>query len=298
VAIKLEYRTVFISDLHLGSRGARAKDLAAFLKRVKCQKLYLVGDVIDMWRLKQRWYWPKPHNKVARRILRMAGKGTEVILVPGNHDEAARQFVGLSFGDVRLKRNCIHETADGRRLLVTHGDEFDLVVQHARLLSIFGSWAYDWLVTVNRHYNRVRARLGMRYASLSQAIKLRVKRACKFISDFESTLVDVARRKGCDGVVCGHIHKAECRPHDDVEYYNCGDWVESCTALVEHDDGKIQLIDGIALVEALREQERQLKRATKAGSPPAKPTPQRLAEIEATAAGDATRPNQALAVND
>jgi UDP-2,3-diacylglucosamine pyrophosphatase LpxH len=288
VAIKLEYRTVFISDLHLGSRGARARDLAAFLKRVKCQKLYLVGDVIDMWRLKQRWFWPKPHNKVVRRILRMANKKrTEVILVPGNHDEAARQFVGLSFGNVRLQRNCVHETADGKRLLVTHGDEFDLVVQHARLLSVFGSWAYDWLVTVNRYYNRIRARLGLRYASLSQAIKMRVKGACKFISAFEDTLVDVARHKGCDGVVCGHIHKAECRPPGDqgVAYYNCGDWVESCTAIVEHDDGKIQLIDGIALVEALRAQERQMKEATRAGGRPTPPSPERLAEIEAAATG-------------
>ncbi len=261
MAIRLEYRSVFISDLHLGSRGCRADDLNAFLKRIKCEKLYLVGDVIDMWRLKQRWYWPRAHNKVIRRLLRLANHGTEVILVPGNHDEAARQFVGLTFGDVKLKRHAAHETADGKKLLVTHGDEFDLVVQNARLLSVVGSWAYDWLVTANRFYNRVRQAMGMPYKSFSQAIKLKVKSACRFISDFETTLVEQARRKGFDGVVCGHIHKGECRPDGEVAYYNCGDWVESCTALVEHDDGKIQLIDGLALVEQLREQEAQMKQA-------------------------------------
>lgn len=262
MAIKLEYRTVFISDLHLGSRGCRAKELSAFLKRIRCQKLYLVGDVIDMWRLRQRWYWPKAHNKVVRRLLRMASKGTEVIYVPGNHDEHARQFIGLTFGDIQTLRQATHQTADGRKLLITHGDEFDLIVQNHRLLSVAGAWGYDWLVTVNRWYNRLRQWLGLPYRSLSQAIKAKVKRACQFISDFESTLIDVARHKGYQGVVCGHIHKAEARPNDPIEYYNCGDWVESCTALVEHDDGKLQVIDGIAVVEQLREQERALKAAT------------------------------------
>ncbi len=264
MAIKLEYRTVFISDLHLGSRGCRAKDLAAFLKRIRCERLYLVGDVIDMWRLKSRWYWPRPHNKVVRRLIRMANKGTEVIYIPGNHDEHARQFAGLTFGDIQTRRQCIHETADGRRLLVTHGDEFDLIVQNHRLLSAVGAWSYDWLVTLNRWYNRLREWLGLPYRSLSQAVKGKVKRACQYISDFETTLIDVARHKGCAGVVCGHIHKAEARTADGLDYFNCGDWVESCTALVEHDDGKIQIVDGLALVEQLREQERAMKAATAA----------------------------------
>lgn len=278
MAIKLDYRTVFISDLHLGSRGARAKDLAAFLKRVRCEKLYLVGDVIDMWRLRQRWFWPRQHNKVVRRILRMANKGTEVYYIPGNHDEGARQYVGLTFGDVKLKRQIVHQTADGKRLLVTHGDQFDMVVQHARLISMLGSWAYDLLVTFNRFYNRIRARFGLPFHSLSQSVKLRVKRACQFISDFEQTLMHEAGRRGLDGVICGHIHKAECRPDEALHYYNCGDWVESCTALVEHDDGKIQIIDGIALVEQLREQERALKAATsrKAARPQAGATTDRV----------------------
>lgn len=263
MAIKLEYRTVFISDLHLGSKSARAKDLAAFLKRIRCERLYLVGDVIDMWRLKQRWFWPKQHNKVVRRILTMANKkGTEVIYIPGNHDEAARQFINLTFGDVVLKKQVTHETADGRRLFVVHGDQYDLVVQNARLLSMLGGWAYDWLVAFNRRYNKIRQWLGLPYKSLSQAIKMRVKGACTFISNFEGTLIHEAKRRGLDGVVCGHIHKAECRPNDQVAYFNCGDWVESCTALVEHDDGKLQLIDGVAIVEQLREQERAMKAMT------------------------------------
>jgi UDP-2,3-diacylglucosamine pyrophosphatase LpxH len=266
VAIKLEYRAVFISDLHLGSRGSRARELSAFLKRIRCGKLYLVGDVIDMWRLRSRWFWPRPHNKVVRRLIRMANRrGTEVIYIPGNHDEHARQFTGLTFGDIRTQRRAEHTTADGRRLLVTHGDEFDLIVQNHRLISLLGAWGYDWLVTLNRLYNRLRERLGLPYRSLSQAIKLRVKRACQFVSDFEATLCEVAKHNGFDGVVCGHIHKAEARPHGAIEYYNCGDWVESCTALVEHDDGKLQLIDGIAVVEQLREQERALKAAAASG---------------------------------
>ena len=264
MAIKLEYRSVFISDLHLGSRGCRARELNAFLKRIRCEKLYLVGDVIDMWRLRQRWYWPKHHNKVARRLFRMASsKKTEVIFIPGNHDEAARQFVGMVFGDVKVTRDATHETADGKRLLVTHGDQFDMIVQHAKLVSMLGSWAYDWLVTLNRHYNALRNKLGLPYKSFSQAIKMKVKSACKFISRFEDVLCSEAARREYNGVVCGHIHKAEARPHDAVAYFNCGDWVESCTALVEYDDGKIQLIDGIALVEQLVEQEQQLKAATR-----------------------------------
>ncbi len=260
MAVKLEYRTVFLSDLHLGSRGCRAHDLLAFLKRVKCQRLYLVGDVIDMWRLRQRWYWPTAHNKVVRRILRMANKGTQVLLIPGNHDEAARQYAMLNFGGVRVVRRATHTTADGKRLFVTHGDEYDLIVRNHRLVSMLGGWAYEWLIVANTWYNRIRQRFGLNYTSLSQAIKLRVKRACTFISDFEDTLANEARRRGMDGVICGHIHKAEARKTaDGLDYFNCGDWVESCTALVEHEDGKLQIIDGIALVAQLRETERTMK---------------------------------------
>jgi len=250
--VDLRYRTVFLSDLHLGSNGCRAAELSAFLKCVKCETLYLVGDVIDMWRLKSKWYWPGKHNRVISRILKMARKGTRVVFIPGNHDEHARQYAGLSFGGVELVLEAEHVTADGRRLYVSHGDQFDMVVKHARLLSMLGSWAYEVLLRLNRHYNRVRRLLGLRYWSLSQFLKLQVKSACTYISKFEDALADEAKRKGYDGVVCGHIHKAEIRD-GELAYYNCGDWVESCTALVEDFDGTMSLLDGRVVVERLRE---------------------------------------------
>ncbi|MEM9065362.1 MAG: UDP-2,3-diacylglucosamine diphosphatase [Planctomycetota bacterium] len=266
MTMRLKYRAIFISDLHLGSSGSRAADLASFLKRVDCEHLYLVGDVIDMWRLKQRWYWPEKHNRVIGRILKLAKRGTRVTFIPGNHDEHARQYAGLNFGGVEVKREASHLTADGRRLLITHGDQFDLVVKHARLLSVLGSWAYDTMVVFNTRLNWVRQKLGMNYWSLSNFLKAKVKKACTYIAQFEDTLIDEAGRRGFDGVVCGHIHKAEIRrgtpSHQrSVDYFNCGDWVESCTALVEHDDGTLQLIDGIAFVEQFREQRRELREA-------------------------------------
>jgi len=252
VRLRLKYRTVFLSDLHLGSRGCRAEEVASFLKHVECETLYLVGDVIDMWRLRQKWRWPQAHNEVVRRILKMVKEGTRVVFIPGNHDEHARQYAGLRFGGVEVRNESEHWTADGRKLLITHGDQFDLVVKHARLVSMLGSWAYDTLIAINHYYNVGRRLLGMRYWSLSKAIKGRVKSACTFIAKFEQTLMDEARRRGFDGVVCGHIHKAEIRT-SEIAYFNCGDWVESCTALVEHEDGAIRLVDGLAFLESIRE---------------------------------------------
>ena len=254
--LDLRYRTIFLSDLHLGSTGCQAKELSAFLKCVRCETLYLVGDVIDMWRLKSKWYWPSKHNRVIGRVLKMARKGTRVVYVPGNHDEHARQYAGLNFGGVELALDAEHVTADGRRLYVSHGDQFDMVVKHARMLSMLGSASYEMLLRLNRQYNRVRKLLGLNYWSLSQFLKLKVKSACTYISRFEEALVDEARAKGFDGVVCGHIHKAEIREdagHAGMTYYNCGDWVESCTALVELPDGSIRLLDGKAVVERLRQ---------------------------------------------
>ncbi|MFN3168048.1 MAG: UDP-2,3-diacylglucosamine diphosphatase [Phycisphaeraceae bacterium] len=251
--MKLQYKSVWISDTHLGSKGARAKELARFLKQVRCDRLYLVGDILDCWRLKARWYWPAEHNDVVRRILKHASRGTEVVYVPGNHDDAARQFVHMAFGGVEVKPHTTHTTADGKKLFVTHGDQYDLVVQHSKLLAVFGSIAYETLLKINRHYNVVRRWLGLPYASLSQAIKLKVKRACTFISKFEEILAHEAHKRGMDGVVCGHIHKAEQRTMEHgVEYLNCGDWVESCTALVEHADGRLEIVDGIKVVEELK----------------------------------------------
>lgn len=246
--MKARYRTLFISDCHLGSSGAKAEELSRFLKQVECDTVYLVGDVIDMWRLRQRWYWPDAHNSVMRRLLKMSHKGTTIVYVPGNHDEAARPFCGLSFGGMQMAKEAVHLTADGRRLLVTHGDQFDLVVRNSRLLALAGTVGYEMLLKINGVYNFARRICGLPYDSLSQAIKARVKSACNFISNFEQALVAEARAGGFDGVVCGHIHKAEQRMIGTLEYLNCGDWVESCTALVEHDDGRIELLDGLAFL--------------------------------------------------
>jgi len=261
MAVRVHYRAVFISDVHLGSSGCRAKELAAFLKHVDCDTLYLVGDIIDMWRLRQRWYWPSKHNRVISRILKKSRHGGRVVYIPGNHDEHARQYIGLKFGDVEIRRDAVHVTADGRRLFVTHGDQFDLIVKHHKLISMLGARAYDGLVVVNNRVNWVRHKLGLQYWSLSQAVKLKVKSACTFIAKFEEELMGAARRKGYDGVVCGHIHKAEMRSVGDIAYYNCGDWVEDCTALVEHDDGTLQIINGANFVEQLYEQRRQIRDA-------------------------------------
>jgi UDP-2,3-diacylglucosamine pyrophosphatase LpxH len=256
MAIKAHYRTVFLSDLHMGAGGTRAAEAGRFLKRIECDTLYLVGDIIDMWRLKQRWHWPEPNNRVVHRILKMARRGTRVVFIPGNHDEAARRFIGLTFGGVEILQQDSHTTADGRRLLITHGDQFDLVVRHHPLLSAFGAWAYDWLVRLSFRINAIRQRLGKDHWSLSQSIKSRVKSACTFISRFEDALTEEARRGGYQGVVCGHIHKAEMREAGGIFYYNCGDWVESCTALVEHHNGRFELIYGPALIEQIDEERR------------------------------------------
>lgn len=244
------YRSVFISDSHLGSRGAMAAELSAFLKLVRCERLYLVGDIVDLWALRSRWHWPAHHNHVIRRILKHAKRGTHVVYVPGNHDDALRQYAGLDLGGVRLARQAVHRTADGRSLLVTHGDEYDLVVQHSRFVSMLGGWAYDWLVWTNRAVNRVRASLGLRGWSFSHAIKKRVKSACTLVSNFEATLLAEARRRGFDGVVCGHIHQPELREADGLLYANCGDWIERTSALVEHACGRLELVNVEQLLAA------------------------------------------------
>jgi UDP-2,3-diacylglucosamine pyrophosphatase LpxH len=240
---RVKYRTVWISDTHLGSRGAQAPELARFLKRIDCERLYLVGDIIDFYRLKNRSRWPKCHNDVVRRLLKLIKRGTEVIFIPGNHDEALRQYVGMNFGGIHIRMNAVHECADGRKLLVTHGDQFDLVVKHSRLLSLIGATAYEWLLLLNRQYNRFRRWRGLPYRSLSQFIKLKVKRACVYVSRFEETIIKEAGDRGMDGVVCGHIHKPEFSERDGgIQYFNCGDWIECCTALVEYQNGEMELI--------------------------------------------------------
>ena len=237
------YRTVFISDVHLGTRGCQVDLLLDFIRHVECDALYLVGDIIDGWKLKGGWFWPQSHNDVVQKVLRLARKGVSVIYVPGNHDDRIRDFCGVHFGGVLVARDAIHQTADGRRFLVTHGDEFDGVVQHARWLAFLGDHAYRLLLSANTLFNRVRRRLGFGYWSLSAFVKTRVKNALQFVENFEAAVAEEARRRGVDGVICGHIHKAEMRTIDGVLYINDGDWVESCTALVEHPDGRLELLD-------------------------------------------------------
>jgi UDP-2,3-diacylglucosamine pyrophosphatase LpxH len=239
----LSCRTVFISDIHLGTRGCQAELLLDFIRTIECDTLYLVGDIIDGWMLKRGWRWPQAHSDVVQKILRLARKGVTVIYVPGNHDDRVRDFCGVHFGGVLVARDFIHEAADGKRYLVTHGDEFDGIVQKAKWLAYLGDYSYRALLTLNTQWNTLRRRLGLGYWSLSAFVKLKVKNAVTFIDDFENALADEAKRRGVDGVICGHIHHAEMREINGVLYVNDGDWVESCTAVVEHHDGELEVVE-------------------------------------------------------
>jgi UDP-2,3-diacylglucosamine pyrophosphatase LpxH len=236
------YRTIWISDVHLGTRGCKADYLLDFLRRTEAATIYLVGDIVDGWRLKKSWYWPQTHNDVVQKLLRKVRKGTRVIYLPGNHDEWLRDYTRLHFGGVEVMDEFVHITADGRRLLVMHGDAFDAVVKHARWLAVLGDHAYTVALWFNHHLNRVRRAFGYQYWSLSAYLKLRVKNAVQYIGSFADALSAEARSRGLDGVVCGHIHHAEIRDLGGVLYCNDGDWVESCTALVEHFDGKLEIL--------------------------------------------------------
>lgn len=236
------YRAIWISDVHLGTSGCQANYLLDFLKHNEADKFYLVGDIIDGWRLKKSFYWPQAHNDVVQKLLRKARKGTEVIYVPGNHDESARQFFGLSFGDIKVVEEVIHTTLDGKKLWVTHGDLFDGVMQYAKWLAYVGDTLYSFILYINRYFNMLRVKMGLQYWSLSQYLKHQVKNAVSYIADFEQIMAREARLRGCDGVVCGHIHKAEMREIDGLLYCNDGDWVESLTALVETRTGELKII--------------------------------------------------------
>ncbi|MBI3383341.1 MAG: UDP-2,3-diacylglucosamine diphosphatase [Aquabacterium sp.] len=238
-----QVRAVWISDVHLGTPGCQAHALLDFLKHVECDTLYLVGDIIDGWQLRRNWYWPQAHNDVVQKLLRKARKGTRVIFIPGNHDEFARKFLEHSFGGVEVAEEWIHTTADGRKLWVTHGDLYDGVIQCARWLALLGDSLYEFTLKLNRHLNSWRARVGLPYWSLSKYLKLKVKRAVSYVGDFEQALAREARKRGVEGLVCGHIHHAEMRDIDGILYCNDGDWVESLTALVEHPDGQLAILD-------------------------------------------------------
>ncbi len=235
-------RAVFVSDVHLGTPGCQAEALLDFLKHHPSETLYLVGDIIDGWQLRRRWYWPQAHNDVVQKLLRRARKGCRVVLVPGNHDEFARKYFGHNFGGIEVVDDPVHVTAQGLRLWVTHGDLFDGVIQVARWLAYLGDNLYELSLRINQSLNSWRARLGLPYWSLSNYLKDRVKRAVSYIDDFERAVAREARRRGADGVVCGHIHRAEMRRIDGVLYCNDGDWVESMTALVEHLDGRLEIV--------------------------------------------------------
>jgi UDP-2,3-diacylglucosamine pyrophosphatase LpxH len=237
------YRTIWISDIHLGTRGCKAEYLLDFLKHTDSDTRFLVGDIVDGWRLKKSWYCPQAHNDVVQKLLRKARKGTRVIYVPGNHDEVLRDYTEMVFGGVTLKTEAYHVTADGKRLWITHGDQFDAVVRYARWLALVGDWAYNMVQGINYWMNQFRRLLGFRYWSLSQFLKHRVKNAVQYVSRFEEVVAEEARKRGADGVVCGHIHHAEMRDFDGILYCNDGDWVESCTALVEHRNGQLEILN-------------------------------------------------------
>ncbi|MBB4841054.1 MULTISPECIES: UDP-2,3-diacylglucosamine diphosphatase [Sphingomonas] len=242
VTERKRYRTVWISDVHLGTRGCNAEMLIDFLDHVDCDVMYLVGDILDGWALKKRFYWPDSHNDIVWRFLKRAKRGTEIVYIPGNHDEMFRQFSGLNFGGVHIRRQAIHTTADGRRLLVLHGDEFDAITMSHRWLAHLGDAAYEMMMGLNRLVNRVRRMLDMPYWSLSKYAKAKVKNAVEFISKFEEIVAHEAGARGVDGVIAGHIHTAEMRDIEGIAYYNDGDWVEGCTALVEHYDGTMEIL--------------------------------------------------------
>lgn len=237
-----KFRTLFVSDIHLGSKAANTEMLLEFMRRHEAETWYLVGDIVDGWRLKRMWHWPQTHNDVIQKFLRKARKGARIVYVPGNHDEFLRSFPGRHFGGVEVRQQDVHVTADGRKFLVIHGDQFDIVVKNARIIAYLGDWAYDAAIALNTVFNKARRRLGFPYWSFSSWAKLKVKNAVSFIGAFEQALVSEAERKGCHGVICGHIHHAEVSTFEGIEYVNTGDWVESCTAVGEHFDGTLELI--------------------------------------------------------
>jgi UDP-2,3-diacylglucosamine pyrophosphatase LpxH len=236
------FRALFLSDVHLGTRGCQAQRLLDFLRLHDAETIYLVGDIVDGWQLRGGWYWPQAHNDVVQKLLRKARKGSRVIYVPGNHDEFLRDYYGTHFGGIEIVETAIHVGADGRRYLVIHGDHFDMIVKHARWLALLGDHAYRLALVANTLFNAVRRRLGLTYWSLSQWAKLKVKNAVSYIGEFERTLAAEARRHAVDGIVCGHIHHAAIHERFAVRYVNCGDWVESCTAVAEHADGEFEIL--------------------------------------------------------
>ena len=246
----LHFRTIWISDLHLGTPRCQAKRLLEFLHATESDTLYLVGDIIDGWQLKRRWYWEQSHNNVVQTVLKKAKKGTNVIFVPGNHDEVIRQFINLDFGVIKIRDELVHTTANGKRMLVLHGDRFDGVIACAKWLAYVGDNLYTMILKFNQWFNSWRARAGLPYWSLSQYLKSKVKNAVNYINSFEDALAAEAAKRGLDGVICGHIHTPEIRNVNGITYCNDGDWVESLSALVEDPSGELRLVTWSEIMQA------------------------------------------------
>ncbi|MDW3204357.1 MAG: UDP-2,3-diacylglucosamine diphosphatase [Alphaproteobacteria bacterium] len=235
-------RTVFVSDIHLGTRHCQAELVADFLDAHEAETIYLIGDIIDGWRLKRSWYWPQTHEAVIQRLLKSASRGTTVYFVPGNHDEFARVYAGRMVAKVAVRDHVVHQTADGRQYLVTHGDQYDPVMQRAKWLAHLGDWFYELALTSNTVVNWGRRRLGLGYWSLGAFAKRHVKTFIGIIGQFETVVAEDVRRRGLHGVICGHIHHAVGREMGGIHYLNAGDWVESCTAIIEHLDGRLEVV--------------------------------------------------------
>lgn len=235
-------RTLFLSDIHLGTRGCQAHKVLDFLRCHEAEKIFLIGDIVDGWRLTQVWYWPQAHNDVVQKLLRKVRKGSQLIYIPGNHDEFFREYAGSSFGGVEIIEEARHRCVNGKTMLLLHGDKFDTVVRNVKWLALLGDWSYDFAIWLNGHIAAIRRYFGMPYWSFSKWSKDKVKTAVNFISAFEDAVASDARKQGADIVVCGHIHKPVMREIEGITYINTGDWVESCSALVEHFDGRLELI--------------------------------------------------------
>lgn len=238
----MKYKTIWISDIHLGTRGCSANELLAFLKHTESENLYLVGDIVDMWQLRKRWYWPKSHNEIVQKILRKSRKGTEVVFVPGNHDETIRDFLPLMLGDIRIEQESVYTSVLGETFLITHGDLYDVITRYHKWVAKLGDMGYTFLIELNRHLNWFRRKFKLGYWSLSQYVKTKVKNAASFIGDFESSLAETCVKRGYDGIICGHIHHAEMKMIGGIKYFNDGDFVESKTALAEEIDGSFVLL--------------------------------------------------------
>lgn len=240
--MKHKYRSVFISDVHLGTKDVRNDCLLNFLNTIEAEYIYLVGDIVDFWKLKKNWHWPEINNEIVRQLLDKVKRGTRVTYIPGNHDERLRDYIGSNLNDVIIREDAIHVTRDNKKLLLIHGDEFDSVVMTNKWLVHFGDWLYNNIVILNRYYNYMRRKLGFPYWSLSSFLKMRTKKAVQYILNFENAVVHEAKRRGMDGVVCGHIHHPAMKQVDGITYANTGDWVENCTAIVENKNGQLEIL--------------------------------------------------------